>query len=81
MTVRDETSADIEPDVWLIWNDADYYGPHWVGICRTEEDAVAFVTQLSSVEVRRPNGSTYHPNDMRDLYIEGVKFDGPAEQG
>lgn len=69
--VRDETETDVEPDVWQVWDESDYYGPHLQGVCRSKADAEAFARSLT----RRQ-----YPPALRDLYIEGVAFDVATEE-
>jgi len=68
--VRDETDSAVV-DVWEVWDDSDYYGPHLQGICRTKADAEAFARSLTRGK---------YPPRLRDLYIEGVAFDFPTTE-
>jgi len=65
--VEDRTTGDVI-DLWLVWDDSDYYGTDLHATCRTREDAIALA---------RLNSARKYGPKLREMYIEGVAFDSP----
>ena len=60
--IADETPGS-HNDVWLVWDDSDYYGPHLKAVCRSKQVATDWVN--ANVEERY----------RKDYFVEGVTFD------
>ena len=66
--VEDRTESDVI-DVWLVWDDSDYYGPDLEGVCRTRDEAIAYARERSARQYGPP---------LREMFIQGTAFDLPA---
>lgn len=71
--VQVDVADGVTPDVWLVWDGIDYYGPDLVGVFATRDAAVQCVRDI----VTAPSGA----NDLRvgsrttrEFSVEGVAW-------